>query len=185
MRIRRLLLMALWLALMILVSGCLSEEPLEQPVSLEGDGFSVTYHRYMWTRAGSSADQAADETTYIWRDSDAFFSVVRIDAGAAVGQGLETPEDMERLLRAYVSNYGGRREKIRVGDSDSEYIRWLEFEYDDFERNAKYKYIAKLVMDKETGGVMAVIAAYQKNSARFLKNEIEMIMDSALMVERA
>ena len=165
------------------LAGCSGGAPAEEAVSLKANGFTTSYHQYMWTLAGSSETEYLTEATYSYYDGNAFFSVVRIGAEAAKEQGLTVPEAMETLLKTYVANYNGSNEKITAGDNEQEYVRELAFEYDDADMNEKYTYTAKMMMNKASGEVMIVLAGYPNSGDKQLKTEVALISDSAVMQE--
>ena len=172
-----------FVAVVIVLTGCGNSEPLEDAKPLEANGYSTNYHQYMWTRVGTTESESISESSYQYKDSDAFFAIVRISAETAKAQGLVTPESMETLLMTYVANYNGTDQKITPADNDLEYIRELTFVYDDHDMDEEYTYLAKLVLNKESGEMMVVLAAYPSKSDTLLKNEVELIMNDAVMGE--
>ncbi len=174
---------ALAVMLLSMLAGCSSNsrEPLEDARSLESNGFTTSYHQYMWTLVGSNESGELTEATYSHHESNSFFSIVRISAEAAKAQGLSGPAAMETLLSTYVVNYAGSNENITNSDNELEYIRSLTFEYDDASLNEKFTYEAKMVMNKGSGELMIILAGYPKSSDTLLIGEIALIMDSAVI----
>lgn len=174
---------SLLLFCILLVAGCGAEEPLEEARTLQRNGFQTSYHQYMWTLLGTNETENITEATFSHTEHDAFFAVIRIDAETAQTQGLTTPESMELLLMTYVANYAGEHEKIISNDSDIELVRELSFDYEDAEANATHTYLAKLVLNKQSGEVMIVLASHPKRSDNLLKDEVSLIMENAALQE--
>lgn len=180
---KRLIPLALALLLVVLLlSGC-GEKPLEEARELQINGFKTSYHQYMWTPLGTNEAEGISEVTYNHTESDAYFAAVRINAETAKAQSLTDPEGMETLLNTYVANYAGTKEKITANDNETEYVRELSFEYQDTEAGADFTYLAKLVLNKDNGEMMVLLAAHPKNSGSLLKEELALIMGSAEMQE--
>lgn len=177
-------LLAAFLLLTFCLGGC-ANKPTEEAVDLEGNGFTTSYHPYMWTSIGTSATDLTAESTFNHNEVDAFFAAIRISAEATKHEGITSPEGMEGLLNTYVANYSGTDEKITAADTEKEYVRLLVFEYDNTEMEQKYAYTAKLVMEKDTGEMLAILAAYPAKSDRMVKDEVQLIMDNAIMRDMA